>query len=50
MAKRIIDLVNEKKYDELKTVLEAKVASKLVDKINEKKDKFISDIRSKKRG
>ena len=50
MSKRIIDLVSEKKYDELKTVLESKVASKLVDKINEKKDQFISDIRSKKRG
>lgn len=45
---RIIDLIVEKKYDELKTVLETKVAQKVVDKIKTKKENFLEKIRSPK--
>lgn len=48
MSKRIIDLISESKYEDLKTVLEAKVASKVIDKIQEKKNNFISRMKAKK--
>lgn len=45
---KIIELVNDGKYTELKKILEAKVAKKVVEKIQCEKEEFIKEARKKK--
>lgn len=47
MAK-IVELVQDGKYDELKDVLEEKLALKLKEKIEEKKANFIKTVKKAK--
>jgi hypothetical protein len=45
---KIIELVNNGKYTELKSVLEEKVVKKIGMKIKEEKEAFLKDCRKKK--
>ena len=48
MTKRIIDLVLDKDYISLKSILEEKVAQKLKDKIEDRKKNFVEKMRASK--
>ena len=49
MTKKIIDLVLEKDYISLKSVLEERVAAKLKDKIESKKKDFVEKMKASKK-
>lgn len=48
MSKRIVDLVSENNFVELKPILENKVAEILARKIEEKKAEYISELAAQK--
>lgn len=48
MAK-IVELIQSGKYDELKSVLEEKLANKIKEKIEEKKTNFIEKVKKSKK-
>lgn len=46
---KVVELIQAGKYDELKNVLEEKLATKIKDKIQEKKMKFVDGVKKAKK-